>query len=680
MVVSSMVDQGHQRQLQHKNNSRQVVETVTAENAVISESDQQQQQEELYYVQLLAVQQQAIAMREEQQQQQTVDGTDKNAREEREKREREGSERNTNLIINYLPQNMTQEEVRALFGSMGEVESCKLIRDKTTGQSLGYAFVNYERPEDARKALTSMNGLRLQNKVLKVSLARPSKDDIKGANLYVSGLPKSLTQYELEAVFRPFGTIITSRILSDNVTGLSKGVGFVRFDRKNEAELAIEKMSGSSPWGGEETVTVKFANSPSANSAKSTAVQMAQAILPLQMLQSVSSASVTPSAFSLPVGTSLLQGLSTPTQQSVAGGPIHGHTPQHRFRYSPLAGAPLISCAASSMLPSASAPSAVSAVPALSSFAPVISSGATTLAQIGADYYSAAAFQQQILQQQLTAFAAANPALTMAAAQQQQYAAQAAALAAAAAANSTIGQQSAVATQPNASTSPSAGGWTLSLHNLGSDIGEPALWRLFGPFGAVLSVKLSKAKGQAAVNMANYEEAILAANSLNGMHLGGRPLQIALKSTGLLPSLAFSAATAPVRPPVQWALLAASLPPFSGTQQTASCIPSGVWGDWGNWSSCVSALNIQRRIRPCNASPAGCASTSPFNCSGSYSEVRSCGGEANDVGAPSLGNLWNAQMMQSININRQHPTDVAFPPGSFSAGMVQAMNINDTFG
>uniref|UniRef100_A0A914I1J6 Uncharacterized protein n=1 Tax=Globodera rostochiensis TaxID=31243 RepID=A0A914I1J6_GLORO len=131
------------------------------------------------------------------------------------------------------------------------------------------------------------------------------------------------------------------------------------------------------------------------------------------------------------------------------------------------------------------------------------------------------------------------------------------------------------------------------------------------------------------------------------------------------------------------ALLAASLPPFSGTQQTGatSCTPSGVWGDWGNWSSCVSALNIQRRIRPCNASPAGCASTSPFNCSGSYSEVRSCGGEANDVGASSLGNLWNAQMMQSININRQLPTNMALPPGSsFSAGMVQAMNINDTSG
>lgn len=39
----------------------------------------------------------------------------------------------TNLIINYLPQNMTQEEIRSLFSSLGEVDSCKLIRDKQTG-------------------------------------------------------------------------------------------------------------------------------------------------------------------------------------------------------------------------------------------------------------------------------------------------------------------------------------------------------------------------------------------------------------------------------------------------------------------------------------------------------------------------------------------------------------------
>lgn len=42
-------------------------------------------------------------------------------------------ESKTNLIVNYLPQTMTQEEIRLLFASIGEVESCKLIRDKVTG-------------------------------------------------------------------------------------------------------------------------------------------------------------------------------------------------------------------------------------------------------------------------------------------------------------------------------------------------------------------------------------------------------------------------------------------------------------------------------------------------------------------------------------------------------------------
>ena len=40
----------------------------------------------------------------------------------------------TNLIVNYLPQTMTQDDIRSLFSSIGEVESCKLIRDKPTGK------------------------------------------------------------------------------------------------------------------------------------------------------------------------------------------------------------------------------------------------------------------------------------------------------------------------------------------------------------------------------------------------------------------------------------------------------------------------------------------------------------------------------------------------------------------
>lgn len=55
--------------------------------------------------------------------------------------------------------------------------------------------------------------------LFQVSYARPSSEAIKGANLYVSGLPKNMTQQDLEALFSPYGRIITSRILCDNITG-----------------------------------------------------------------------------------------------------------------------------------------------------------------------------------------------------------------------------------------------------------------------------------------------------------------------------------------------------------------------------------------------------------------------------------------------------------------------------
>jgi len=214
----------------------------------------------------------------------------------------EDGDRKTNLIVNYLPQTMTQEEIRSLFSSIGEVESCKLIRDKVTGQSLGYGFVNYHRTEDASKAIQTLNGLRLQNKTIKVSYARPSSEAIKGANLYVSGLPKHMAQPDLERLFSSCGNIITSRILCDNITGLSKGVGFIRFDQRIEAERAIAKLNGTVPEGATEPITVKFANNPSNN---------AKAIPPLAAY------------------------LAPQAARRALGAALH---PASRFRYSPLAG------------------------------------------------------------------------------------------------------------------------------------------------------------------------------------------------------------------------------------------------------------------------------------------------------------------------------------------------------
>ncbi|XP_078145495.1 ELAV-like protein 1a isoform X2 [Centroberyx gerrardi] len=211
----------------------------------------------------------------------------------------EGKDAKTNLIVNYLPQSMTQDELRSLFSSIGEVESAKLIRDKVAGHSLGYGFVNYLNPSDADRAINTLNGLRLQSKTIKVSYARPSSDTIKDANLYISGLPKTMTQKDVEDMFARYGRIINSRVLVDQASGLypefetntcqvpnaerrsssqspaalscvglSRGVAFIRFDKRAEAEDAIKDLNGQKPPGASEPITVKFAANP--NQAKNT--------------------------------------------------------------------------------------------------------------------------------------------------------------------------------------------------------------------------------------------------------------------------------------------------------------------------------------------------------------------------------------------------------------------------
>ena len=154
---------------------------------------------------------------------------------------------------------MTEDDVRNIFVTIGPVQSCKVIKDKLTQSSLGYAFINYVNAKDAEEAIQRLNGLALQSKTIKVSYARPSSSTIKNANLYIAYLPKTYTQTELEAMFRPHGKIITSKILIDD-TKMSRGVGFVRFDKHSEAESAISELNGKLLPGCTQPILVKFAN------------------------------------------------------------------------------------------------------------------------------------------------------------------------------------------------------------------------------------------------------------------------------------------------------------------------------------------------------------------------------------------------------------------------------------
>ena len=78
-------------------------------------------------------------------------------------------------------------------------------------------------------------------------------------------------------------------------------------------------------------------------------------------------------------------------------------------------------------------------------------------------------------------------------------------------------------------------GWCLFVYNLAPETEENVLWQLFGPFGAVQNVKVirdfatQKCKGFGFVTMSNYEDSLMAIQSLNGYTLGNRVLQVSFK-------------------------------------------------------------------------------------------------------------------------------------------------------
>lgn len=147
-----------------------------------------------------------------------------------------------------------------MFLSVGPIKSSKIIRDKSTGYSYGFGFVDFQHATDAQRAIETLSGLQLQNKRIKVALARPSGDQIKGANLYIRSIPSHWKESDLNKVFDPYGKIIQSRVLVDLATGISKRVGFVLYDTRDEAESAIKCVNGKIPEGCTEPVMVKFAD------------------------------------------------------------------------------------------------------------------------------------------------------------------------------------------------------------------------------------------------------------------------------------------------------------------------------------------------------------------------------------------------------------------------------------
>ena len=87
-----------------------------------------------------------------------------------------------NMYVGNLSREVTEEELREEFAAFGEVKSVSIIKDKYSGQSRGFAFVEMDSKSEGQAAITGLKGKALRDRTLDVSEARPRTDSRGGGS------------------------------------------------------------------------------------------------------------------------------------------------------------------------------------------------------------------------------------------------------------------------------------------------------------------------------------------------------------------------------------------------------------------------------------------------------------------------------------------------------------------
>ncbi len=79
------------------------------------------------------------------------------------------------LYVGNISFQATEEDLRELFAKSGDVESVKMITDQITGKPKGFGFVEMATEEDAKKAITALNGTSFKDRSITVAEAKPQQ-------------------------------------------------------------------------------------------------------------------------------------------------------------------------------------------------------------------------------------------------------------------------------------------------------------------------------------------------------------------------------------------------------------------------------------------------------------------------------------------------------------------------
>jgi RNA recognition motif-containing protein len=82
-----------------------------------------------------------------------------------------------NIYVGNLPFTVSEDELREAFAAFGTVTSVSIIKDKFTGESRGFAFVEMANSGEAQAAIAGVNGQSLKGRTLTVNEARPRTEE-----------------------------------------------------------------------------------------------------------------------------------------------------------------------------------------------------------------------------------------------------------------------------------------------------------------------------------------------------------------------------------------------------------------------------------------------------------------------------------------------------------------------
>ncbi|XP_019055316.1 PREDICTED: oligouridylate-binding protein 1-like isoform X2 [Nelumbo nucifera] len=160
------------------------------------------------------------------------------------------------VYVGNIHTQVTEPLLQEVFSSTGPLEGCKLIRKEKSS----YGFIDYFDRRSAALSILTLNGRHLFGQPIKVNWAYASsqREDTSGHyNIFVGDLSPEVTDATLFACFSVYPSCSDARVMWDQKTGRSRGFGFVSFRNQQDAQSAINDLTGK--WLGSRQIRCNWA-------------------------------------------------------------------------------------------------------------------------------------------------------------------------------------------------------------------------------------------------------------------------------------------------------------------------------------------------------------------------------------------------------------------------------------